>query len=706
MLAEGMMRRGLPIAAGFTLLAFASLSPSDPILLHPVERHLRDDFPSLSVHTSATFESVQEIVGESVVAGLRAHLAQASAAPTRLAGPAAMPAPSRGGAEPALQVTYPRLYGDPLVATLGAQRVVLRAMDARAAAAEVSTGKLIYQDAYASVDAVEVPGGERDEELLLLRDEGAPLVYDYEIVDMHGVGAVVLDDGAVRFAPDATAIVNPANIVLQIDRPWVIDATGRRSEGHGRWTILRDNATPTILRLTVSSQGLSYPLLVDPSFSATGNLIAARLDHTATLLSTGKVLIAGGAGTSGAVSSAELFDPATAKFGATGSPTIARIGPAATLVPNGKVLLVGGLSGSSGTQYFSSAELYDPATGAFVSTGSLITGRAYPTTTRLADGRVLVAGGFGDSGLLSSAELCDPETGSFSATGSLNKVRYRHTATLLGSGKVLMVGGDNDDQRSAELYDPANGMFSQTGSLAVGRVQHTATRLAGGKVLVVGGLASPSSLSSAELYDPEAGTFDGTGSLAVGRALHTATLLTNGTVLVAGGMSGGGTTTNSAELFDPATGTFTGTASLIVNDASSTATLLPSGDVLLAAGSRNGSAKFDAEVYSFASGTFSPTGSLATARSGAATTLLPEGKVLLAGGFIPGGALSSAEVYDPATGTFNATGNLVAARWGASATLLLNGKALIAGGSNGSVYLSAAELMIHPAVRSLRQEAC
>ncbi len=111
----------------------------------------------------------------------------------------------------------------------------------------------------------------------------------------------------------------------------------------------------------------------------------------------------------------------------------------ATLLPSGKVLVAAGPGFNGG--YLSSAELYDPATGSWSSTGSLGTARAFTTATLLPSGKVLVAGGQGSSGLLSSAELYDPASGTWSSTGSLATARDTHTATLLPSGKVLVAGG-------------------------------------------------------------------------------------------------------------------------------------------------------------------------------------------------------------------------------------------------------------------------
>ena len=110
----------------------------------------------------------------------------------------------------------------------------------------------------------------------------------------------------------------------------------------------------------------------------------------------------------------------------------------ATLLLNGKVLVVGG-NGSEGA--LTSAELYDPATGTWSPTGSLDACQVYTTPPRLlADGRVLVAGG-NNGGCLASAELYDPAAGTWSVTDSLNGCRFWHTATLLPDGAVLVAGG-------------------------------------------------------------------------------------------------------------------------------------------------------------------------------------------------------------------------------------------------------------------------
>src|ERR1035437_6173747 len=107
-------------------------------------------------------------------------------------------------------------------------------------------------------------------------------------------------------------------------------------------------------------------------FTATGSMGHARGWHTATLLTDGRVLIAGGRDDSGVHASAELFDPATGTFSPTGSMTVARHGHTATRLSDGRVLIAGGLSANGTTAvYLASAELYDPATGKFSPTGSM-----------------------------------------------------------------------------------------------------------------------------------------------------------------------------------------------------------------------------------------------------------------------------------------------------------------------------------------------
>ena len=189
-----------------------------------------------------------------------------------------------------------------------------------------------------------------------------------------------------------------------------------------------------------------------------------------------------------------------------------RINHTATLLSNGKVLMAGGM-GEGG--YLASAELYDSGLGTFAATGSMAEGRDVHTATLLPSGKVLIAGGINMGAYLGSAELYDPSAGGFTVTGSMTATRMNHTATLLPNGKVLIAGGTGNGGQyfaSAELYDPSTGKFTAIASMTAARSSHTATLLPNGKVLIAAGYSDGSYLSSAELYDPDVGKFTASGS--------------------------------------------------------------------------------------------------------------------------------------------------------------------------------------------------
>jgi hypothetical protein len=596
--------------SGFILLLTCAILPAAGFAadVHSIETQLRRTFPSLSLQSSATFETADAVVSGRFVSGLRARFHQEAESSSA---PVALPSPQLAGASPGavrtaeqtLEMQYPRSYGDAFVVESGSQRLVLRAVGASVAPATQTAGKVLYEEPYPFTDAIEVPRPARSEELLLLRDRRAPRIYDYEIVASEGIAGVILDDGAVRFLPKVETIPAPTAATgrfsqafgsLQIDRPWVIDASGLRSESAAQWMLLGGEGIPTTVRLILSGDHLQYPLVVDPSFSATGNLATQRSSQTATLLPNGKVLIAGGYNTdSRYLASAELYDPATGVFSPTGSLATARDSHTETLLPSGQVLIAGGYNDFFASIF--SAELYDPAAGSFSATGRLTLARSDHTATLLPNGKVLIAGGVKFlTGYLTAAELYDPAARTFTTTGSLATGRANHTATLLPNGNVLIAGGENDSGflDSAELYDPVGGTFSATGSLVRRRTENTATLLPNGKVLIVGGF-----LGSAELYDPASRTFSSTGSLATARDNHSATLLPNGNALIVGGYSVfSGESLASAELYDPIAETFSLTGSLATARGSHTATLLTNGKAFVAGGF-NQSSLASAELY-------------------------------------------------------------------------------------------------------------
>ena len=364
--------------------------------------------------------------------------------------------------------------------------------------------------------------------------------------------------------------------------------------------------TPTITATVTNSFGLSasksfsvsgLPTCVANEWADAGSMASPRAYYSATLLSSGKVLIAGGTN-GGTLSSAELYDPATNSWFSAGTMASARHAHTATLLSSGKVLISGGRLGN--TTYLASSEVYDPATNSWSSAGPMVSAHSHHTATRLPSGKVLVAGGYLSGNAISSAELYDPATNSWSSAPPMPSARYDYTATVFPSGKVLVAGGwgAGSISRLVELYDPATNAWSSVTSMATYRGGHTATLLPSGKVFVSGGYTVSGGIhNSSEVYDPATNSWTVLTSMTSARHFHTATLLPSGRVLVAGG-SNGSSALSSTELYDPATNSWSSAPPMASSRYVHTATLLPSSGKVLLPGGRSGSSNIAAsELY-------------------------------------------------------------------------------------------------------------
>jgi hypothetical protein len=307
-------------------------------------------------------------------------------------------------------------------------------------------------------------------------------------------------------------------------------------------------------RATASSGVLNSAELYDPvigSFALTGNMVRFRRLHRATELRNGKILITGGiGGTTGTSNSnlglAELYDPATGTFTqTTGGLITARRSHQATLLYTGKVLVAGGTGGASNT-VLASAELYDPATNNFTATGNMLTARNSPNLTRLPNGKVLVYGGSDAAGVpIQSVEIYDPASRTFTAAGNALEARDGNRGTRLENGKVISVGGQTTASTSnvtdtAELFNHVTGTFAFTDNLVTSRQDFSLTNLPNGRILVAGGISGTGAThTSAELYTPLIGDL-------------VETTITSGPAVVTNSANATFTFTS-----DPAGGTFT-----------------------------------------------------------------------------------------------------------------------------------------------------
>ena len=339
---------------------------------------------------------------------------------------------------------------------------------------------------------------------------------------------------------------------------WAPAASMAQPRGEHSATLLKNGKVLVVGGFTGNvsvAKDLASAELYDPcadTWTPAGELSTARNDPSAVLLADGRVLVVGGILNGWSVETAELYDPSSNTWSLTSAPP----GPGvAVALDNGRVLLIGSDVGDN------TVALYDAATSIWSSTGHNAHPRISFSTTTLANGNVLISGGFSTepyTPAVLEAEQYDPFFGLWSSAGMLSRMRSSHAPVLLRSGRVLISGGypqapSSTPTASSEIYDPISNTWSDGEDLVTARWIHTTTLLPDGRVLVVGGSSSSganSALTSAELYDEASGKFSTAASLSVPRWSHTATPLSHGRVLVIGGEDGT-SFLNSVEIYTP-----------------------------------------------------------------------------------------------------------------------------------------------------------
>ncbi len=371
--------------------------------------------------------------------------------------------------------------------------------------------------------------------------------------------------------------------------------------------------TGLTMRRLSTALAAAFLLAALPGFSSAAD---RRVAHTATLLTNGDLLLAGGVNQAGAtLTSADIFEASRGNsvVATAGAMNVPRASHTATLMSNGCVLIVGGnaaVNDAAAPAPNITAEVFDPTTRTFTLTGSMTAGTARynHTATALNDGRVLVCGGQNDAAgtALTSCNLYTPTSctvGTFAAADSLQQARYNHTALLLKDGRVWFAGGHNPAivatggfLVTTERYVPAAlaaGAFQSAAPLIKSRAYHTATLMGDGKALVVGGyngrdvLANKGITDSSEIFDPISNSVTPAAAMSTRRHSHSALLDANGVVTIFGGLGNVTTTylvgtelntsgltletgsTISSDLSGPVvapTGTITGGAGLLKLD--------------------------------------------------------------------------------------------------------------------------------------------
>ncbi|MBI4705428.1 MAG: hypothetical protein HY744_30360 [Deltaproteobacteria bacterium] len=381
----------------------------------------------------------------------------------------------------------------------------------RHGAALLPSGKLLVlggSDGNAALASTEIydPGGGTfgpGETLKQARERpGTALLASGDVVVLGGL------DGKAVGAVERYAATGSWSPTAKIKCSWSLSGSGLTTA-----TLL-----PTGMVLATTGMGANaglYDPATETSF-CTGLLqyyVNLPYRPTATLLLSGRVLVVSTGG-------AQVYDPKQHTWTATAPMAHPRYGHSATLLPTGRVLVAGGNP--------SAPELYDPEQDSWTSAGSMVQPRSEHAAALLPTGKVLLCGNEGPCS--SSAELYDPVGNTWTPAASSSCCHCGNIkATLLATGKVLATG------KCAALYDPEKDSWSPAGDMITERQYHTATLLPNGKVLVAGGCpwgCGQGAIAGAELYDPATNSWAAVGSMTMARLAHGATILPSGKVFV------------------------------------------------------------------------------------------------------------------------------------------------------------------------------
>jgi hypothetical protein len=245
---------------------------------------------------------------------------------------------------------------------------------------------------------------------------GSPLIFDPSTAAWASAAArsrttplnhaVLLADGRVFLMGRGVTI---AEILDPSTNTWADTSALDADRSDGTLTLLADGRVLVAggFRLggTAATTGVVYDPTTD-SWTTTGPLVQTRRFHSASRLLDGRVFIAGGGSLVSpypALGSAEIYDPTTNAWTATAGSMVARTDHTATLLSSGQVLLAGGTPGSGAR--LDTVEAFEPATGLFLPADPLKQARYAHRAATFSDGTPVVAGGVGDFNATSNAEV-------------------------------------------------------------------------------------------------------------------------------------------------------------------------------------------------------------------------------------------------------------------------------------------------------------
>ncbi|GAC1351429.1 MAG: hypothetical protein NVSMB1_04380 [Polyangiales bacterium] len=446
----------------------------------------------------------------------------------------------------------------------------------------------VYPEVESGVHAFRRITNDGVEDLYEVTAPRADLSFSYDVA-LRGVAGLRLVEGTLELLDDT------GNPRLRAPAPIVFDARGAQRKGRiavvgcaydtnalspwGR-KVTPPGADACVVTATIHGRGLSYPVLVDPSWVSTFNTKNAHAYHVMLPISgtspdSGKVLLLGGSGS--IPTTTELFNPATKTWSTSTSLSMPFAqGEGAAVLSDGTVIVTGGFATVDGFNPAQSSVLTrNPATGVWSGAAAMSSGRAFHTmqVVKSSTGKelVLIAGGQPKDTLsstsppLKSAELYDPATDNWKGAGAMSTGHAHAGSALLGDGRVLIAGGDVYSAASfgdaginaVDIYDPVAGIWSSAAPMTTKRGFPTVVGLGGNRVIAAGGMTEViNTLDSIEYFDGTAWTALSV-KLSEPRRFAAGTLMFDGRVLITGGdvssSTFSATPTSSADLLNPGT---------------------------------------------------------------------------------------------------------------------------------------------------------
>jgi len=446
----------------------------------------------------------------------------------------------------------------------------------RPVAGEAIEGAVVYAGADIDTDVTQSLDGLRAEEIRLLHSARAARRTTWKLTPGPAVTDVRLRDGRIE-------VLEGSDVRIVSTPMFAVDANGKTVTP--ALTLTRSGGAFELVA-TLDTDGLAFPIALDPGFTLTFNRMSwNHNDSRGVTLGDGRAVVFPGWG-SPTGAQPEIYDPVTDKWTVgpkvltvrafvspvwlpaqkkvlwaggnyaptanyevwdpvTGTPGTApgtaplniENGILLTL-PSGKVFVAAGNGSAKGA-------IYDPGTDTWALIPDAPVGNGGAGAVVLKSGRVMLSGNCCNQAV---TRIYDPTTDTWINGPNLNGARSGHSMHLMPSGKAIAIGSDSSGSAFSEVYDETANTWTKIATpTPIGG--HRTVTLANGSVLVVNVLNKPDTF----IYDETKGWSTGP-SMVMRRDTAAVLALPDGRALVAGG--GGGSlgvevSGNTADLYTP-----------------------------------------------------------------------------------------------------------------------------------------------------------